>query len=364
MKILVITKRQYTNKDLIDDRFGRIREIPLHLARKGHRVSGVCLSFRPRPEGSYPDEGVDWKSVNAGAAILPGFAKFTRCASHFAETCDALWACSDPIFGVIGYSLARRLNKPLIFDLYDNFESFLSARFPVFKALYRHVVRSCAAVTVVSRPLLELVRSYGRRDGVYLIENAVDTRLFFAHDKARCRSQFRLPQQARIIGTAGSLSKSRGIETLYQAFEMLARRHPDIHLALAGPRDTPIPDHPRIHDMGILEYERVPMFLSAIDVGIICNRKSAFGTYCFPQKAREMMACNLPLVAANVAGTQSLFSDHPEWLFAPEKPAHLIHVIKNRLTDRSTEYGPVLTWSHMAGFLEMAMLQLTELRNT
>jgi glycosyltransferase involved in cell wall biosynthesis len=355
MRILVITKRQYTNKDLIDDRFGRIREIPLHLARKGHRVAGVCLSFRPRPEGPHPDEGVDWKSVNAGAAFLPGFAKFTRCASHSAKTCDALWACSDPIFGVIGYSLARRLNKPLVFDLYDNFEFFLSGRFPVFKSLYRHVVRKSDAVTVVSRPLRELVRSYGRKDGVYLIENAVDTQLFFAYEKARCRYRFNLPQQARIIGTAGSLSKSRGIQTLYQAFQMLAQKHADIHLALAGPRDTPVPDHPRIHDMGNLAYDQMPLFLNALDVGVICNRNGAFGDYCFPQKAREMMACDVPLVAARVAGMQSLLEDHPSWLFNPMDPAHLAHVIESRFKDRSTGYHPVPTWEDMAERLEAVL---------
>jgi len=352
LDILVITKRQYTNKDLIDDHYGRIREIPLNLSRKGHRVSGICLSFRHRPEGIHTDEEVAWKSLNAGVSILPGLARFARHSFQSLKTADVLWACSDSLFGVIGHILSRRLNKPLIFDLYDNFEFFLSARFPVFKALYRHVVRKCEAVTVVSRPLLELVRSYGRSDGVYLIENAVDTRLFFAHDKARCRSQFRLPQQARIIGTAGSLSKSRGIQTLYQAFEMLAVRHPDIHLALAGPRDTPVPDHPRIHDMGNLEYDQMPLFLSALDVGVICNRKGAFGNYCFPQKAREMMACDLPLVAAQVAGAQSLLEDHPSWLFSPMDPGHLAHVIENRLRDRSTGYRPVPTWSDMAELLE------------
>lgn len=352
LNILVITKRQYTNKDLIDDRYGRIREIPLNLSRKGHRVSGICLSFRHRPEGIHTDEGVAWKSLNAGVSILPGLARFTRHSFQSLKTGDVIWACSDSLFGVIGRILSQRLNKPLIFDLYDNFEFFLSARFPVFKALYRHVVRKCDAVTVVSRPLLELVRSYGRSDGVHLIENAVDTRLFFAHDQARCRSRFRLPQTARIIGTAGSLSKSRGIQTLYQAFEMLAPRHPDIHLALAGPRDTPIPDHPRIHDMGNLEYHQMPLFLSALDVGVICNRKGAFGDYCFPQKAREMMACDLPLVAARVAGTQSLLEDHPSWLFNPLDPGHLAHVIESRFKDRSTGYRPVPTWSDMAGLLE------------
>ena len=352
MRILVLTKRQYTNKDLIDDRYGRIREIPLNLSRKGHRVSGICLSFRHRPEGIYTDEGVAWTSLNAGVSILPGLARLARHSFQSLKTADVLWACSDSVFGVIGHILSRRLNKPLIFDLYDNFEFFLSARFPVFKALYRHVVRKCDAVTVVSRPLLELVRSYGRSDGVHLIENAVDTRLFFAHDKARCRSRFRLPQPARIIGTAGSLSKSRGIQTLYQAFDILAPRHPDIHLALAGPRDTSVPDHPRIHDMGHLEYDQMPLFLSALDVGVICNRKGAFGDYCFPQKAREMMACDLPLVAARVAGTQSLLEDHPSWLFNPLDPGHLAHVIESRFKDRSTGYHPIPTWADMAGLLE------------
>jgi len=362
LRILVLTKRQYTNKDLINDHYGRIREIPLYLARKGHRVSGICLSFRQRQEGIHIDDGVHWKSVNAGVSIVPGLARFTRHTFQSLKTCDVLWACSDSLFGIIGYMLSRRVNKPLVFDLYDNFESFLLARFPVFKALYRHAVRKCDAVTVVSRPLVELVRSYGRSDGIHLIENAVDRKLFFAHDKVRCRSRFRLPQQARIIGTAGSLSKNRGIETLYKSFHMLALRHPDIHLALAGPRDAPIPAHPRIHDMGNLEYEQIPQFLSTLDVGIICNRKGAFGTYCFPQKAREMMACNVPLVAANVKGTQNLLLDHPDWLFRPMDPGHLSHVVENRFKDRLTDYGPVPTWWDMAGLLEDVLLKLTDSR--
>jgi teichuronic acid biosynthesis glycosyltransferase TuaC len=40
MKILVLTKRQYMGKDLLDDRFGRFRELPLELARLGHEVIG------------------------------------------------------------------------------------------------------------------------------------------------------------------------------------------------------------------------------------------------------------------------------------------------------------------------------------
>jgi len=32
MRIVVLSKRQYTNKDVIDDRYGRLWEIPMALA--------------------------------------------------------------------------------------------------------------------------------------------------------------------------------------------------------------------------------------------------------------------------------------------------------------------------------------------
>jgi glycosyltransferase involved in cell wall biosynthesis len=362
LHILVLTKRQYTNKDLIDDRYGRIREIPLHLARNGYSVRGLCLSYRKKEAGFFRDECVLWESINAGPFILSGWLKFVLRTMRLAADTDIIWACSDSLFGITALCVGRIFGVPVVFDLYDNFESFLPARLPVLKALYRHAVRNCDAVTVVSQPLFELVRSYGRTGELHLIENAVDQEIFFPQDKAHCRSKFKLPQRKRIIGTAGSLSKSRGIQTLYQAFEMLARRHPDIHLALAGRRDTPTPAHPRVHDLGHLEYNRMPHFFSSLDIGIICNRASAFGTYCFPQKAREMMACNVPLVAANVEGTKSLFSNHPEWLFNPDDPDHLTQAIENRLQDRSTDYTSIPTWADMAGLLEKVILKFTESR--
>ena len=48
MRILVLTKRQYMGKDLIDDRFGRFRELPLESARLGHELRGLCLNYRQK----------------------------------------------------------------------------------------------------------------------------------------------------------------------------------------------------------------------------------------------------------------------------------------------------------------------------
>jgi len=51
LRILVLTKRQYTNRDLLDDRFGRIRELPLQLGLRGFQVDGLCLSYNRKAKG-------------------------------------------------------------------------------------------------------------------------------------------------------------------------------------------------------------------------------------------------------------------------------------------------------------------------
>jgi hypothetical protein len=40
----------------------------------------------------------------------------------------------------------------------------------------------------------------------------------------------------------------------------------------------------------MLPFEKVPLLLNALDVGVICNTAKNFDRYCFPQKAREVMA--------------------------------------------------------------------------
>jgi teichuronic acid biosynthesis glycosyltransferase TuaC len=357
-KILVLTKRQYTNKDLIDDRFGRLREIPLELARRGHRVTGLCLSYRSREEGWMSDGPVRWKSINAGLTKVFGLARFIAQAERLSKEADVIWACSDSFYGIIGLSIARKQRIPLVFDLYDNFESFLFAKLPFLKQLYRYAVRKSDSLTCISRPLARLVSSYGRNGEVLVLENAVRDDLFRPMDKAAARCDFKLPQDSRIIGTAGALTKNRGISTLFEAFEILKVKYHNIHMALAGHRDVSIPRREGIHDLGILPLERVPKFLNALDVGIICNECNNFGEYCFPQKAREMMACNIPIVAARVGSMEGLLEEHQGWLYTPNSPIDLAQVIENRLTSRSTDYGPLPSWSDMAGVLEGIFLKL------
>ena len=360
MQILVLTKRQYMSKDLLDDRFGRFREIPLALGQMGHEVKGLCLSYSKRNEGWVQDGPVLWKSINATRLKLPGLLRFIVEAQKLAKKSDVIWACSDSFYGIIGYFLSLKYHIPLVFDLYDNFEYFLMARMPIIKQLYRWVIRKSAAITCVSRPLARLVRSYRKNGRVYVIENAVRKDLFKPMIKKTCRDVLKLPQNARLVGTAGALDRNRGIQFLFEAFDMLKTKHLGLHLVLAGPRNIRIPFDNRVHDLGILPLEKVPILLNALDVVIICNRENEFGRYCFPQKAREIMACDIPLIAARVGSMAELLKNHSEWLFDPDDASDLARVLENRLGDRRTGYEKVLSWSEVATELEKIFINLCE----
>ena len=360
LKILVITKRQYTNKDLLDDRFGRLRELPLELALKGHKVYGLCLSYQKKEEEKIFDGPVEWQSINVGKLKVLGLLKFIKRAMQAAPKVDVIWACSDSIYGIIGSMLSLKYSIPLVFDLYDNFEYFLMARLPVIKQLYRWAVRNSNALTCVSWPLARLMISYRKNKRVFVLENAVQKNLFKPLDKTACLKALGLSQDVRFVGTAGVLDTNRGTQFLLQAFDKIKGKYPDLHLLLAGPCNLHIPNDNRIHYMGMLPLEKVPLFLNALEVSLICNRKNMFGKYCFPQKAREIMACDIPLIATRVGSMAEFFKDHPEWLFAPDDVSDLTRVLENRLQDRRTDYKNVLSWSDVATELEKIFINLSK----
>ena len=148
MRIVVLSKRQYTNKDVIDDQYGRLWEIPLALAGQGHSVTCICLSYQKRQSGTEVfaapgGHSIRWISVNAGVLGIFGFIRFVLLASKTikADRPDVVWSASDTIYTVLGRYFARKFACRFVADLYDNFEYFASYRVPVLKSKYRTAMR-------------------------------------------------------------------------------------------------------------------------------------------------------------------------------------------------------------------------------
>jgi len=171
--------------------------------------------------------------------------------------------------------------------------------------------------------------------------------LFHPMDRVACRLELGLPADGILIGTAGAISKSRGIETLFQAFERLAQERSDVHLVLAGHCDKglTLPQSPRVHYLGMLPPKKVPVFLSSLNIAVISNRESAFGKYCFPQKFYEGVACGVPVVAAGVGALRELLEECPEHLYEPDNVEHLVAALRRQIDSPVVLPLAVPTWT-------------------
>ena len=353
MRVLVLTKQLYMGKDLLADRFGRFYEIPKMLAGCGNEIRCVCLKYRstadrpPHTESHF--DNVQWDSYLLGpnwpAGLFRQYRRLKKVATEFKP--DVIVGMSDSLHVIMASFLSTKFAIPLVVDLYDNFESYGATRIPGMKSGLKRGIRVASAVSVVSDNLAAKVRNEYRALGIVrTVTNAICPEIFYSIEKKIARKRLGLPQAGVLIGTAGALTGDRGIVALYGGFTALSKKFDNLYLVLAGPRDdqSKIPNDPNIIDLGEVPQFQVGSLFNALDVGVICNRKNAFGTYCFPQKLYEMLACELPVVAADVDVMRRLFVGAERFLYDPERPNTLIEAVTAQLNAAYVPPIPIPTW--------------------
>lgn len=354
MRIAFLCKRRYMSKDVILDRYARLYEIPHQLARLGHEVHGWCLDYHGNSSGVWKDDAdpgaLLWTSASLGRLKVPGMLAYPYQLEKLlrAYAPDILIGASDIPHVVLAARMAGKLGVPYIVDLYDNFEGFAQARIPGFVSALRWATRHAALVTTTSIPLKQLVLDeYGAKGKVIAMPSSVDLTVFEAGNKSLARKDLGLPDHALLIGTAGGLSRAKGIKPLYEAWQQLRHARPDVHLVLAGPaeKELPPPDDDRVHLLGNLSHARVATLFQALDVGVISILDTRFGRYCFPQKAYEMIACRLPVVTADVGEMTDLFVSTPKALFSANDSGSLAEAVMWQLENLEQTDVSVIDWA-------------------
>lgn len=356
MRILVLCKRRYTGKDLLTDRYGRLFEIPRNLSERGHDVRGVALDYHRIgwTVCAQDIESMRWLSVRA---LPTSLIRYTTVISRFIRDWppDVIWASSDMLHVVLGMRIGDLQKTPVVLDLYDNYESFAAARLPGLARKYRDACAQAAGISVVSHSLASLLRAqHDHETRIGVVVNGVDKTVFYPRDKLVSRVELNLPTNAQLVGTAGSITADRGIEDMFEAFSLLAKRNDNVWLVFAGPRDH-VPSlykHHRVIDLGQVPTETVPTLLSSLDVAIVCNRDSSFGRYCFPMKLYEILACRVPIVAARVGDVADLLKPYPVSLYEPGDVAGLAERIERLLATPSGCELAIPSWSECASKLE------------
>jgi len=365
VRILCLFKRRYMRKDVIIDRYARLYELPRQLALRGHEVMAVCLNYRGRaPDFAAIDEHgagrLYWKSCDVGTTLFGGLLRYRRAVQSALDEFrpQVVLGGSDSLHVVLARHFARRAALPYVLDLFDNYESFGLSRLPGLTGAYRRALRDADAITCVSEPLREMIATqYGAPARVSTLESTINHEMFHPRDRAASRARLGLPADARLIGTAGALDASRGIATLYRAFEQLQGEDRNLHLVLAGPRHgaEPLPDAPRVIHLGELPHERIPDLFSALDVAVICMRDTAFGRYAFPQKAYEIIACRTPVVAARVGALTRLLATQDNSLYEVDDVDSLRRCLGAQLTHPSVSELEPPDWARQAVHLESVL---------
>jgi teichuronic acid biosynthesis glycosyltransferase TuaC len=366
MRILYLCKRHYMGHDVIDDKYARLYEQPFQLANLGNDVLGLCLSYRPCDEKTEYHQtksgSIKWIGLNPGK-LSTGILYYPQQALYEAKnfTPDVIVAASDALHIILGNWLSKKLKIPFAADLYDNFETFGLSKLPLVKLLYRRALKKACIVSCVSQNLQALIKNSINQSGTILyLPSTINRELFKPIDKQSARRALSLPENATLIGTAGGLTKEKGIDVLYKAFQKMYEDNSNIHLVLAGPVDNkcPPPKNPNVHYLGKLDHNLISTLFSSLDVGVIYVRETLYGEYSFPQKAFELEACNTPLVAAAVGALKRLYEDNQSILYKADDPISLINAINYQLVYQYLAKSEIMDWQEQAQVLHHHFLQL------
>lgn len=370
MRIAVFWKRRYMGQDVISDRYARLYELPHGLAELGHEVRVFCLSYRPtgpiqrRDPVSAASGSLIWHGYDAGPLWIGGLPTYWRAIQrelHNFEP-DVLLGGSDAPHVILTQRLARRLDRPYIIDLYDNYESFGLTRLPGMRRLYHRALRKASGIAAVSEPLSEYLRRLIPDVPVTTLESTIDPKRFQSRDRAEARAKLGLSAQARIVGISGSLHPNRGIECVYRVFARLLDNDPSLQLVLVGDPDprTPPPTHPRVRFLGRLPHEIMPDFFNALDLALVPMIDTAFGRYAFPQKAYEILACGTPLLTARVGALARTLNAWPDCLYIPENAEDLEKQILNQLAHPVRPNVTIPSWNDQAKRLDKLIIEAVE----
>jgi teichuronic acid biosynthesis glycosyltransferase TuaC len=368
MKILFLTKRQHTHKDLIDDLFGYARELPLGLAELGHEVTGLCLSYENKPEGCVTDfaedarKKVTWHSLNAGRLKLPGFLCYTKRAMELINEIkpDIVFGTSDSIYAILAVWLAKNNKLKSYVHIADNYASYESTNIPGLAHCFNWALRNADGIACISGAMKRKICEDNPIGLMETIGNGVPDKAFFKRDKNYCRSQVGLPLGVPIVGFGGAITKRYGIKNLFMGFQELQKKEKDIHLAIAGyqERGVNIPQDTHVHNLGFLSYDKMPLFFNALDAAVIMLKENEHCKYCFPQKLHEIMACKTPLVAAAIGPVKEYLKDYPDILFDPENHESFSKTVSGQIRYPKIVYIKPETWTDLSRKLEAQLLKI------
>lgn len=352
MRIICLSKRRPQGRDLFTQPYGRFYHLPRLLAKCGHEVHLLLLSYKNEPYAYKCEENLHVYSISA----LPwGPLPYLKYANKLVAEIKAGWVIgfSDTWYGILAQRLAANHGAKSLIDAYDNYESYLPWAKPLHWFWRRALLRA-DAVTATGPQLAEWMRVASGRASVDVVPMSADP-LFVPLAKLECRLALGLPLDRPLVGYAGALHPNRGIELLFDVYSRLRELDPKIGLVLSGRMAKGIVLPEGVYWLGYRPPDEVPCILNSLDLLFVINKPGAFGNYSYPAKLYEAMACGVPVVAADVPGTAWILREYPGMLARAGDVNDFVCKARRMLSEDGVKYRRYSVWEDAAVYLELIL---------
>lgn len=200
----------------------------------------------------------------------------------------------------------------------------------------RILYKTCRSIHTVSDGMRDELLGLGfSREKIRAIRNGVDTQRFSPGDRAEARRRWSIPEEALVVGMVGRFGPFKGHAVLLDAFNLLVRQTPLLHLLIAGGGGSEeqqirervqTSDHrARIHLAGFQPEPRD--CYRAFDLLVIPSINEGLSN-----AALEAMACAIPVLGNPGCGHEEILAQDEEgWIADLRTPERLASELATRL---------------------------------
>lgn len=347
----------------------RVSETAVRWKAAGAEVT-VITGMPNRPEGRIPPEyrgqlflDEDWNGIRVLRSWLfasPRHGTLATIANNVsfmltsalhgmarARRLDVLIASSPPFFvHLAGAAMRRVLGVPLVLEVRDLWPDYI-VEMGIFRshfgpamllALEQRLLRSADCVVGVTRDICERIENKGvapRR--VRLIPNGVDPARYYRSDEAAPLPAMRKQPGEFIVGYLGNFGAGQALETLVEAAAILADQDSTIRIVMAGAGTQRSQLEAKIGELrpsNLHLYPRIAKdqtraFYNACDACLVPLAPLQMFVDAMPTKLLEIMACEVPVIAALEGEAAELVRNHSAGVVAePGDPNALAGAIR------------------------------------
>ncbi len=345
-KILILTKRYYTNQDLIHSPFGRLHHFP-NIWVSSCDVRIVALDYYGTESGHsdnrpYPIEYIGVRSALKIIGLFPLLKKKTKSFKP-----DVIVASGDIIVGALASRMSKAYKLPWFYDIYDDYRKFSLSIYTGLSLLFPSLCKSATGLLCVSEELRSICSAWNK--SIHIAYNGYDPIIFQPANKNIARDLLDIEPDHLLIVYTGSIDSRFDTKLIVETMDALSTQHAKIKLAHAGTGRLDL-EHTNswyIH-LGVLDQKSVAKLIQSADVCIAPYRDTALSQSCNPCKIAEYLACNVTVVASAITPIKAL-SNHDILLYKPSDNNDFLQCLNKALeTNPKTSPNTALQWSLIA----------------